>query len=161
MDIGLFRRNNDLVADVTVDRAHEGGSALLHDLISDVTRMGEWSPETVSCRWIRGGNGPVVGAQFRGKNRRGSFRWTTTCTVLVASPGSQFTFDVRYGPIPMARWDYRFEPREDGCRVVESWAEQRPRLVSRLDPVVFRSTTEDGTTAAPWRSPWLGSLNAP
>ena len=24
----------------------------LYDLVSDVTRMGEWSPETVRCRWL-------------------------------------------------------------------------------------------------------------
>jgi hypothetical protein len=126
------------VADVAVDRVVEAAPVVLYDLVSDVTRMGEWSPETTSCRWTRGGTGPVVGAQFRGKNRRGWFRWTTTCRVLVADPGSHFTFDVRFGPIPMARWDYRFVPEEGGCRVTESWTEHRPRWVSRLDPVVFR-----------------------
>ena len=25
----------------------------LYDMVSDVSRMGEWSPETVRCVWVR------------------------------------------------------------------------------------------------------------
>jgi hypothetical protein len=59
-------------------------------------------PETTSCRWIDGGLGPTVGSRFRGKNRRGSFRWTTTtCTILVADPAAHLAFKVRYRPLPI------------------------------------------------------------
>ncbi|MDX6233621.1 MAG: hypothetical protein QOH68_2658, partial [Nocardioidaceae bacterium] len=37
-------------ARVQVDAAPE----VLYDLVSDVTRMGEWSPETVHCEWLDG-----------------------------------------------------------------------------------------------------------
>jgi hypothetical protein len=126
------------MVDISLDRVVSASPVVLYDLISDVTRMGEWSPETTSCRWQRGFDGPVVGARYRGKNRRGLFRWTTSCTVLVADRGSHFAFGVRYGPMPMARWDYRFEPHDEGCLVTESWTELRPRWMSRLDPLVFR-----------------------
>ena len=36
------------------------------DLIADVTRMGEWSPETTGCEWIEGADGPRVRAPFMG-----------------------------------------------------------------------------------------------
>ena len=36
--------------------------------VTDVTRMGEWSPECVGCRWIDGAGGPAVGARFEGDN---------------------------------------------------------------------------------------------
>ncbi len=58
---------------------------LLYDLISDVTRMGEWSPECTSCEWIDTPGKP--GSRFRGHNRRGPARWTTTAKVLRAEPG--------------------------------------------------------------------------
>ena len=34
------------------------------DLISDVTRMGDWSPECYRCTWLDGGTGPRAGARF-------------------------------------------------------------------------------------------------
>jgi hypothetical protein len=46
--------------------------AELYDLVTDVTRMGEWSPECVRCVWLDGATGPAVGARFRGSNRRAS-----------------------------------------------------------------------------------------
>ena len=39
----------------------------LYDLVSDVTRMGEWSPICRSCWWDEGG-GPRAGAWFTGRN---------------------------------------------------------------------------------------------
>ena len=34
-------------------------------LVSDVTRIGEFSPETFEARWTRGSTGPVEGATSR------------------------------------------------------------------------------------------------
>jgi Polyketide cyclase / dehydrase and lipid transport len=50
---------------------------VVYDLVTDVTRMGEWSPECVGCAWIDGANDPVPGARFRGRNRHGLARWST------------------------------------------------------------------------------------
>ena len=63
-------------------------------LVSDVTRMGEWSPETVKGEWIDGASTPVVGARFKGRNKRGILRWSTKCTVVACEPGKEFSFVV-------------------------------------------------------------------
>ena len=39
-------------------------------LVSDVTRIGEFSPETFEARWRRGSTGPEVGARFKGHVKR-------------------------------------------------------------------------------------------
>ena len=57
----------------------------LYDLISDLPRMGEWSPENCGGKWVKGATGPVVGARFRGHNRKGWRRWTTLVTVAILS----------------------------------------------------------------------------
>jgi uncharacterized protein YndB with AHSA1/START domain len=95
-------------------------------MVSDVTRMGDWSPETTSCRWLDGADGPAVGARFRGSNARGPLRWTTTCTVTAAEPGRRFSFDVTYGPLRISTWSYEFARRDGGCEVTESWTDNRP-----------------------------------
>jgi hypothetical protein len=105
-------------------------------LISDVTRMGEWSPETTTASWRGGAHAPALGARFRGTNQRGSKKWSTSCTVTACEPGSRFAFDVAIGPFSVAGWAYEFEPTEGGCVVTERWEDHRGRLVTWLAPVV-------------------------
>ena len=89
----------------------------LWDMVADVTRMGEWSPECYSCRWVGKRREPVAGARFVGFNRRGSARWFTTNEVEQAEPGRAFVFRTRETGV---RWGYRFEPDGDGTRVTET-----------------------------------------
>src|SRR5438552_16307762 len=85
----------------------------LYDMVSDVTRIPEWSPECVSCRWIGGAAGPTVGARFKGTNKRSFIRWSTKPKVVAADPAREFAFEtVTRGP--STRWTYRFEPTADG-----------------------------------------------
>jgi hypothetical protein len=87
------------------------------NMVADVTRMGEWSPELVSAAWVDGAGGPAVGARFKGRNkRRGS--WSTTCTVTAATPGREFAFSVGKGE---TTWRYDVSPVDGGCRVTESF----------------------------------------
>ena len=88
----------------------------VYDVVSDVTRMGEWSPETTKCVWVDGATGPAVGARFKGTNKRGLFRWSTKPKVVAADPGREFTFDAND-----TRWSYRFEAAEGGTEAIESF----------------------------------------
>lgn len=81
------------------------------DMIADVTRMGEWSPECYSCRWVGKRREPVAGARFIGFNRRGWARWLTTNQVEEADRGRAFVFRVRETGV---RWGYELEPIEGG-----------------------------------------------
>lgn len=67
----------------------------MYELVSDVTRTGEWSPICVGCRWDDGG-GPHVGARFTGHNRKPDREWSTTSEVVAAEPGRDFLRE-RYG----------------------------------------------------------------
>ena len=93
------------------------------DLVSDVTRIGSYSPETFEAEWLDGATGPSVGARFRGhvkRNGRGPVYWTT-CAVATCVPGVEFGFDVLTGGKPLNTWTYRIEPAEGGCDVTESF----------------------------------------
>lgn len=94
--------------------------------ISDVSRMGEWSPECHTCTWNEGVDDPGVGATFTGHNRNGEFEWTTECEVTEWVPGRAFAFDGVFGDLRFAKWAYRIEPTADGCIVTETWDEGRP-----------------------------------
>jgi hypothetical protein len=93
----------------------------LYDVVSDVKRMGEWSPECRSCEWVGGATGPAVGAQFKGSNKRGMARWSTKPRVVVADPGREFAFVVNHLGRGMTKWSYRFEPVADHAKVTESF----------------------------------------
>jgi uncharacterized protein YndB with AHSA1/START domain len=124
------------VADVEVSRTIAASPEDVYERVSDVTRMGEWSPETTRCRWVGGATGPVAGARFRGANRSGWRRWSTTCTVVEAEPGRRFAFDVTVGPFRISRWAYEMEPTDGGCRVTESWTDHRAGWMAAASGVV-------------------------
>ena len=111
---------------VTVDVA--APPERVYDLISDITRMGEWSPECVRCTWTDGATGPEVGARFKATNkgRRGP-AWYNTPVVTVADPGREFAFN-RSGPgIGSYTWRYTLTPTPTGTRVTESFHAERPQ----------------------------------
>lgn len=118
--------------DVTVTVRISASADLLYSLVSDVTRMGEWSPGNIGGRWRHGATGPVVGARFRGTNRRGWRRWSTNCTVVAADPGQRFAFDVAVGVVSASRWTYDFVPDVDETIVSETWTDRRPRWLDIL-----------------------------
>jgi len=95
------------------------------NLVSDLPRMGEWSPENQGGKWVKGATGPALGAVFRGTNKNGVRRWSTTVTVVECVPGKVFEFAVTSGPLGVANWRYEIEGTESGCRVTESWRDNR------------------------------------
>lgn len=113
------------MSEVRVTAAVDADAGTVYRLVSDVTLMGEWSPETTSCRWL-GAAGPHVGARFRGTNRYGFRRWSTLCTVTAADEGRRFAFVVGWGPFPISEWSYAIEPTEQGCTLTETWQDRRP-----------------------------------
>jgi hypothetical protein len=98
----------------------------VYALVSDLPRMGELSPENAGGRWLGGATGPAVGARFRGRNRNGWRRWSTTARVEVADPGREFVFGVTSFGIPVSQWSYTVEPAEGGVTVTETWTDRRP-----------------------------------
>jgi len=99
----------------------------LYAMVSDLERMGEWSPENEGGDWLDGVMPARPGARFRGRNRHGKKSWTTIATVVEADPGRRYAFRVTSGPVKVADWGYSFEPASMGCRVTESWRDLRPR----------------------------------
>lgn len=92
-------------------------------LVSDVTRIGEYSPETFDAQWLEGASGPAVGAKFRGhvkRNGRGPVYWTT-CEVVSYDPPHEFAFAVLTRGRPLNTWRYRLVPANGGTDVTESF----------------------------------------
>ncbi len=117
---------------ISVDHDIAAPPEVVWGLVSDITRMGDWSPESTGGAWVKGATGPVVGARFKGKNRNGRKSWSTDCTVTEAEPGRTFAFAVTSGPFAVATWRYDIEPSDTGCRVTETWIDDRGRLVTIL-----------------------------
>jgi len=118
-----------MASEVSVERTIAASPETLYAMVSDITRMREWSPENTGARWVGESHEPVIGARFRGSNQLGWRKWSTTAHVVAATPPAHFAFEVRVGPIRVSRWEYRFEAAGDGCRVVETWTDQRSKWV--------------------------------
>jgi uncharacterized protein YndB with AHSA1/START domain len=110
---------------------------VVYDLVADVTRMGEWSPECRSCTWL--GPPGAVGSRFRGHNKRGLARWTTTAEVLAADRPRRFSFATLSGDDVGTRWTYDIEDRGERTRITESFeAVSAPWFISFVETYLIR-----------------------
>lgn len=103
------------------------------DLVSDPTRMPEWSPQ---CRkTIVRGKGPVgVGTTTMNINRRGLLFWPTRAKIKEFEPNRRFAFKIaENGTI----WSYDLEPTATGTRLTES--RHAPNGVSDLSNFLTRN----------------------
>lgn len=91
----------------------------LYALISDITKMGDWSPVCKAC-WWEGRDGPRVGAIFSGRNELGERIWETKSEVVAADPGKEFAWAVAEPPT-RARWGYTFKAVDGGTELTETW----------------------------------------
>lgn len=89
----------------------------VYDLVSDVTRTGEWSPVCRACWWDDGGSARV-GAWFTGRNEVPGRTWETRSQVVAADRGREFAWEVGDG---FVRWSFGMEPADGGTRLTESW----------------------------------------
>lgn len=89
----------------------------VYDLVSDVTRTGEWSPVCKECWWDEGATG-AVGEVFTGRNVLPERTWETRCTVTHADRGKEFGWLVGDS---LVRWIYMMEPADSGTRLTEGW----------------------------------------
>ena len=92
----------------------------VYELVSDVTRMGEWSPEATGADWIDGGTGKA-GDWFEGHNKAGDREWSRACEVATAEPGKDFTFVVGGVEENCTWWSYEMEAVGTGTRLTERW----------------------------------------
>jgi uncharacterized protein YndB with AHSA1/START domain len=128
--------HSDTPRTIRVERSIEATPEAAWELIADITRMGDWSPETTSAEWAGGSNGPAVGARFKGTNQKGSKKWRSDCIVTACEPGKQFAFDVKAGPFKVAGWAYQFAPADSGCLVTELWEDHRGVLMRWMSPMI-------------------------
>ncbi len=83
------------------------------DVVGDVARMPEWSPELRRLR-VLGGTPVRPGSRLLGLNRRGLVAWPTLSTVTRLEPGRAVAWKTRESG---ATWTYEVEPAGQGTRL--------------------------------------------
>ncbi|MCD5341424.1 SRPBCC family protein [Arthrobacter sp. AK04] len=90
----------------------------LYDLVSDVTRTGEWSPVCRRCWWDDEDSAGQPGAWFTGRNELPQRTWETRSQVVAAERVREFAWVVggRF-----VRWGFTLAPADGGTTLTESW----------------------------------------
>ena len=115
-----------MTPDVQVSRTIAASPTAVFAALTDITRMGEWSPETVRAEWNDGATEAAVGATFTGHNRNGDKEWVTEATVVELVPDERFFFDCSVRGFVFSKWGYSIEPADGGCVVTEYAQDLRP-----------------------------------
>ena len=115
---------------VKVTKSIAADSKTVWDLITDLERMGDWSPENQGGTWIKGATQAETGAVFKGVNSNGKVTWPTLVKVIECEAPKRFVFRLLGGPFGSCDWVYDIEPTENGCQVTESWIDERRFLLT-------------------------------
>ena len=129
-----------MTPDVQVSRTIAAAPEVVYAAVTDITRMGEWSPENVRAEWNDGVDAPAVGATFTGHNRHGDKEWTTEAEIVELVPSERFFFDCSVRGFVFSKWGYTIEPAEGGCIVTEYAQDLRP------ESALERSASISGVT---------------
>ncbi|OZG26303.1 polyketide cyclase [Williamsia sp. 1138] len=85
------------------------------ELVSDLKRMGEWSPQ---CRKVvvRGGGPVTLGTKTVNVNKRGLLVWPTTAKVVRFEPNKEIAYRItENGSI----WSFTITPTDAGVKLTE------------------------------------------
>ena len=83
-------------------------------LVTDLPRMGEWSPENRGGTWVKGATGAAVGAHFAGKNKNGKKSWNTKVVVNACDEPRKFSFALTVMGANWCDWVFEIEPTASG-----------------------------------------------
>ena len=86
-------------------------------LVSDLPRLGRFSPEYTGGQWLDGVSEPATGARFRGRNRWGPIRWSTTCEIVNFVPPECLSFEAVHWSGARTRWTYRLRAEEGATHI--------------------------------------------
>lgn len=115
-----------MTPDLEVARDIAATPSAVFSAITDITRMGEWSPETHKAEWNEGSDGPAIGARYTGHNRHGDKTWSIEAEIVELVENERFFFDCNSRGFVFSKWGYSIEPIDGGCRVTEYWQDLRP-----------------------------------
>ncbi len=121
-----------MVPDLEVSRDIAASSSVVFAALTDITRMGEWSPETYRAEWNDGVDGAAVGARYTGHNRHGDREWSIEAEIVELVPDERFFFDCNSRGFVFSKWGYSVEPVDGGCRVTEYWQDLRPEEAKHI-----------------------------
>ena len=109
----------ETAASTSIDIA--ASAETVYGILTDLSRVSEFSPECYKSEWEDGSTGPEVGAKFRGYNQAGDMKWDAGCVVVAAEPGREWAFEVPAQDGRRTLWRYEIEATDGGCRVTESF----------------------------------------
>ena len=105
----------------------------VYAMVSDITRIGEWSPECIRSEWTQGEPG-AVGSQFVGSNYERNaetgqeWSWEMTSEVVDADAPRTFAWSVltEAWDINTSVWRFSIEPRGGSCLLRQQYRMARP-----------------------------------
>jgi len=111
----------------------------VYAVVSDLSRIGEFSPECRGIEWLDGATGPSAGARFVGRNRSGPMRWSRHGRVVSAEASREFSFVTEEAGRDSTLWTYRLAPAGAGTSVTESYEVRWiPWWMHIVDVITFR-----------------------
>lgn len=117
-----------------VEASSAAAPAAVWAVVSDVTRVGEWSHECKRGEWIDGATEAVPGARFRGANETGRNKWERQNEIVEADEPHRLVWRTVMTRLyrDQTEWCITLEPDGSGTRIIQTYE------VLRLNPFLER-----------------------
>lgn len=152
----------DMQPELSISRSIAASPEAVYAAITDVTRMGEWSPENHTNEWKDGVSQAEVGARWVGHNRNGDKEWSTESRVAELVPNERFYFEClapAFNDFHFANWGFDIEAGDGGCTVTQHWQDLRPEA-AKGDPSISGVTDRAAHNQAGMEATLAGLANA-
>lgn len=90
--------------------------ARVWELVSDLRRMAEWSPQVDSTRLATGHSDLGLGARLTNRNVQGELAWITHAEVVRFAPGQEIAFRIEEN---WATWSFTVSPTAGGTLLTQ------------------------------------------
>lgn len=114
----------ELVQSIQIDAATD----VVWQLVQDVRRMSEWSPQVESTRLSDGATDVALGVVFTNANRQGELAWKTHATIVRFDAGRELAYRIEENWVV---WSFQLEPTGDG-RTLLTQRREAPDGISDL-----------------------------
>jgi putative intracellular protease/amidase len=110
---------------VSVSNVIAADPLTVYERLSDITTIGQRSPETHAAKWL------THGKKFKGYNHIGPlYRWSTVCKVTADVPGHTFAFDVAWPS--KTSWRYDLSASNGATEVTLTMTKMQPQAAPVL-----------------------------
>ncbi|NBE99299.1 SRPBCC family protein [Nonomuraea sp. KC401] len=130
--------------ETTIEELLPASAKAIWTVLTDPTRVGEWSSECRTSHWLDGATEPTAGARYIGWSQVRWISWSRACRILRADRPHQYQFET-ISRSHCTHWSFQLEPSGAATRAQQTFEVPRIWKVFELTVALLLPEHRDRT----------------